>query len=185
MKAIIVAYDLEGGIGKNGELMWAHGTQRRDMQRFTRLTTGETEEDGSGHNSLVMGNTTYMSIPEQYRPFKNRQNVVMTRKVLSETVAIDDVLRASSLGDAYSQADGNDTWVVGGAQIYEQALPTVDAVYASRVLKPADGADVFFPKLDLNEEWELIDEEEDLRTDAHNHFGVIFSTYIRQSPIES
>lgn len=184
MKSIIVAYDLEGGIGKNGDLLWPHGTQRRDMQRFTRLTTGETEEDGSGHNTVIMGNTTFNSIPEQYRPFKNRQNIVLTRKVLSETVEIDGVTWASSLGDAYSQADGNDIWVAGGAQVYELALPTVDAVFATRVLKPGDGADTFFPKLDLDEEWDLLDEEEDLRTDAHNRFGVIFSTYIRQSPIE-
>ncbi len=184
MRGIVVAYDLEGGIGKNGDLLWEHGTQRRDMQRFTALTTGEVEEDGTGHNSVIMGNTTFNSIPEKFRPFSGRQNIVLTRKALSETVAIDTVTWASSLGDAYSQADGSDVWVIGGAEVYRQALPTVNRVLASRVLKPGSGADTFFPTLDLEEEWELADEVEDLRTDARNQFGVIFSTYIRRSPIE-
>lgn len=184
MRGAIVAYDTEGGIGKGGELLWAHGTQRRDMQRFTKLTTGELDEDGMGSNSVIMGYNTLLSIPEQYRPFRNRQNIVMTRRALSETVEIDGVTWASSLGDAYSQADGKDTWVIGGGQVYEQALPTINRVLASRVLKAGDGADTFFPRLNIEDEWEVFEEDEDLRTDEHNHFGVIFTTYIRRSPIE-
>ncbi len=184
MRGAIVAYDLEGGIGKGGELLWPHGTQRRDMQRFAQITTGELEEDGTGNNSVIMGRTTFMSIPEQWRPFAKRQNIVMSRRALSETVEIDGVTWASSLGDAYSQADGKDVWVIGGGQVYEQALPTINRVLASRVLKDADGADTFFPRLNIEDEWEVFEEEEDLRTDARNRFGVIYTTYIRRSPIE-
>lgn len=184
MRGAIVAYDLDGGIGKGGELLWPHGTQRRDMQRFAQLTTGELEEDGTGNNSVIMGYNTLLSIPEQYRPFSKRQNIVMTRKVLSETVQVEGVTWATSLGDAYSQADGQDVWVIGGGQVYEQALPTVNRVFASRVLKSGDGADTFFPRLNVEDEWEVFDEEEDLRTDERNRFGVIFTTYIRRSPIE-
>lgn len=181
MRGIIVAYDLEGGIGKNGHLLWGDRDQKDDMARFQHLTVGGLDGTFDETNSVIMGRTTFESIPEAYRPLRMRQNIVLSRQAINPD--IDGVTWASSLGDAYSQADGHDTWVIGGASIYEQALPTVNRVLATRVLKHGDDADTFFPALSMDE-WELFGHEEVHRKDARNRFGYIFSTYIRRSPIE-
>ena len=67
---MILAMDLDGCIGKDDGLPWR---LRADMLRFKRLTVGE------GHNAVLMGRTTWESLPEAYRPLSQRLNIIVTR----------------------------------------------------------------------------------------------------------
>ena len=69
-RKMILAMDLDGCIGKNDGLPWR---LRADMLRFKRLTVGE------GNNAVLMGRTTWESLPEAYRPLDNRLNIIVTR----------------------------------------------------------------------------------------------------------
>lgn len=79
---IIVAIDSYNGIGKNGSLPW---NLSKDLIRFGKLTTKTT--DKNKRNVVLMGRKVWQSIPEKFRPLKNRLNVV-----LSMTVNIDQFL---------------------------------------------------------------------------------------------
>jgi len=65
--SLIVAIDLEGGIGKNNDLMWHLPS---DMKFFKETTKNQI---------VVMGRKNFDSIPEKYRPLPNRLNVILTR----------------------------------------------------------------------------------------------------------
>ena len=69
-RKMILAMDLDGCIGKDDGLPWR---LRTDMLRFKRLTIGE------GNNAVLMGRTTWESLPEAYRPLENRLNIVVSR----------------------------------------------------------------------------------------------------------
>lgn len=164
MKSIVVAYDNDRTIGRSGELPWA-GAMPADMRHFKDLT-----ED----TSVIMGRATFESLPDHARPLPNRQNIVMT---LSGR-AMGHVLLATSLGDAFSQAD-HEVMVIGGAQVYEQALPFVDRVYATEIDTSVDNGDAFFPPLNPDD-W-YIDSKETYEKDDVNAFDYSFVTYIRRN----
>lgn len=166
-KSIVVAYDMERTIGRDGTLPWA-GQLPSDMRHFKHLTENKT---------VIMGRKTYESLPEAYRPLPHRQNIVIS---LSRT-ALEGAQIADCLGDAYSQAD-YEPMVIGGAQIYKLALPTVDHVYATEIFTHTPNGDAFFPPL-LHNEWQV--EDRDYRpADKDNRFSHSFVTYFRRSPIE-
>lgn len=186
MRSIIVAYDMEGGIGKDGRLLWEPHELRDDLANFSRITTGASTTDDEVGNTVIMGRKTYESLPSEVRPLPRRQNIILTRHAMHDMVhpiSADTapVLHASSIGDAYSQADGQDVWVIGGAEVYRQALPTVNRVIATRVLRAGGDADTIFPALP-EDEWELFHEREIKKSDR-NRFGMIMSTYIRYLPV--
>ena len=155
-------------IGRENGLPWA-GKLPSDMEHFKEVTDGQT---------VIMGRKTFESIPEKYRPLKNRQNIILS---LSD-VAYNGVQIARSLEEAYALAEA-EAMVIGGANVYEQALPTVDRVYATEIIEPVPGADAFFPAFP-NDEWR-IEGEYDLRNaDQRNAYQHAFVTYLRRSPIE-
>lgn len=169
MKSIVVAYGAHDmAIGRENGLPWA-GQLPADMAHFKRLTEGQT---------VIMGRKTFESIPEAYRPLRNRQNIVLS---LSD-VAYNGVQIARSLDEAYSLAEA-EPMVIGGAAVYDQALATVDRVYATEIDTTVPDADAFFPSFPTSE-WQ-VDGEPDIRPpDERNHFGHTFVTYLRNSPIE-
>lgn len=133
--SIIVAMDQAGGIGKDGKIPWH---LRADLQRFKRLTMGR---------HIIMGRKTFTSIG---RPLPGRTNIVITRQ---SKFAADGCQTAKSLVQALAiaQAQGEDeAFVIGGGEIFTQALPRTDRIYLTRVHVDA-GCDVFFPPLDFSE----------------------------------
>lgn len=168
MRSIVVAYDYDRTIGREGALPW-QGMLPADMQHFKELTEG---------TSVIMGRKTYESLPERFRPLPNRQNIVVS---LSQK-AIEGVIVANSLGDAFSQAD-HDIMVIGGAEVYRQALPLVNRVYATEILARTEHGDAFFPEL-TPDEWQC-DAYEAHKPDEVNHFAYSFATYLRRNPIDS
>lgn len=163
---MIVAYDNERTIGREGQLPWA-GRLPADMAHFRRLTDGK---------SVIMGRKTWDSLPESSRPLKNRENIVVS---LSQT-AFTGALAADSLESAFDMAS-SETVVIGGANIYEQALPYVDRIYSTEIDTVTQGGDAFFPELS-SEEW-VISERQSCLVDSRNRFAYSFVTYIRRNPI--
>ncbi len=140
MVSIIVAIAENGVIGDKNALLW---NIREDMRRF-RTTT-------SGH-PVVMGRKTYESIG---RPLPKRTNVVITRG----DTAFDGCLMAHSLEEAIALfPHDEEVFIIGGAQIYEQALLLADRLYLTVVHRQYEG-DTSFPQLDMSQWRELAREE--------------------------
>lgn len=135
MARIIVAYSVHGRIiGDQGQLPWH---LPGDMQRFRELTQGDV---------VIMGRKTYESIPERFRPLPGRHNVVLTRD--PEWRGHADVFH--DLTAALSHYP--DAWIIGGGEIYQEALPLVEEVIATEVEGNYQG-DASFPPLN-HEEWQ-------------------------------
>jgi len=122
--SLIVACTSEGGIGNGGELPWRIPG---DMAYFKRITTDPSEPAGAGGrlNAVVMGRKTWESIPAKFRPLPNRVNVVLSRNPAALDLPA-GVLRAASIEDALAavenRADIDQCFVIGGAEVYKQAL---------------------------------------------------------------
>ena len=136
MISIIVAVAENGVIGDNNRLLW-HISE--DLRRFKRITTG---------HPVVMGRKTWESLG---RPLPGRENVVVTRRELS----FDGARTVHSLDEAYALfPPEEEVFVIGGAQIYGEALPAADRFYLTRVHRAYEG-DTRFPEWDAAE-WRLV-----------------------------
>ena len=133
--AAVVAVDEHRGIGKDGDLPWRIPA---DMAHFKSLTIG------TGSNAVIMGRTTWESIPERFRPLKDRRNIVLSRRGLEVPAG---VMVAGSLAEALELAeDAEQVFAIGGAQVYAESMghPKFETLYITRV----DGTfecDTFFP----------------------------------------
>ncbi|MBS7776490.1 dihydrofolate reductase [Acidovorax sp. CCYZU-2555] len=134
---LIYARAANGVIGLNNAMPW-HLPE--DLAHFKQLTGG---------SAVVMGRKTWDSLPERFRPLPGRSNIVVTRQADWQAPG---ALRAQSLEDALAQAAqlSADVWVMGGAQIYAQALPLADAVEVTEIAQDFEG-DAYAPT--LGSEW--------------------------------
>ena len=116
---LIFARAANGVIGKEGALPW-HLPE--DMAHFKRLTSG---------HPVIMGRKTWDSIPPRFRPLPGRRNIVVTRQ---PDWAADGAERAGSLAASLALCDGAQlAWVIGGAQLYAQALPLANAAEVTEI----------------------------------------------------
>lgn len=128
---IIVAAAENDAIGKGNKLIW-HLSD--DLKRFKSLT--------SGHH-IIMGRKTFESFP---KPLPNRTHVVITRQ--ADYSAPQGVILVNSLEDAIDVAKNDSrAFIIGGGQIYKQAMSLVDKIELTRVHHDFE-ADTFFPKID-------------------------------------
>jgi len=125
---LVLAIADNGAIGKNGTLPW-HISE--DLKRFKALTMGHT---------VVMGRKTWDSLPK--KPLPGRVNVVVTRQ---KDWRAEGAQTASSLGQATSGTSGV-VMIIGGAEIYERALPLASRIELTEIHRAFDG-DVYL-KLD-------------------------------------
>lgn len=126
---IIVATDLQGGIGINNTLPWK---LPEDLAHFKRLTTG---------HPIIMGRKTFDSIG---RPLPNRRNIVITRNAGWRH---DGVEAVDSLEAALALLDGAEGYVIGGAEIYKQSMALTDRLIVTEVGQTFE-CDAFFPAID-------------------------------------
>ena len=163
MKTIkaIVAVDENGAIGRQGDLL-CH--LPADMRHFKEMTMG---------HSIVMGRKTFESFPR--RPLPGRQNLVITR---SAGWQYPGVIVAHSLEQAIAMAETDTVFIIGGAQIYEQALPVVDVLHITLIHARWASADVYFPALDPNQ-WQEV-EREHHTSDHRNAYEYDFITLKRR-----
>lgn len=139
MIAIIVAVAENGVIGSDNRLLW-HISE--DLKHFKAVTTG---------HPVVMGRKTFESLG---RPLPGRRNVVITR----QQIPIEGCEVVHSLQEALALFQPEDkVFIIGGAQIYEQALPLCDTFFLTRVFHSYEG-DTHFPEWN-EQEWNLIDSE--------------------------
>jgi len=167
MKYMIAAHDRDRAIGKNGEIPWAK-LLPADMQRFRDLTMG---------GSVIMGRKTYESLPERYRPLPGRQNIVLSMGRLAGA----GFQVAHSLDEAYAIAEHEQVHIIGGGQIYDLAMDSVDQINITEVDTLVNDPDAHFPAVDSMQWHET--ERETFAADEKNAFGYSFVTYLRNHPI--
>lgn len=135
MLSLIAAVAENGVIGDKNALLW-HISE--DLKHFRAVTTG---------HPVVMGRKTFLSLG---RPLPGRTNVVLTRQALD----IPGCTVVHSLEEAVALfPDDEEVFVIGGAQVYAEALPLAGRFYLTRVRHPYEG-DTRFPAWDENE-WRL------------------------------
>lgn len=152
---IIVAMTQDRVIGKDNQMPW-HIPE--DLAHFKRETTG---------HSIIMGRKTYLSIG---RALPNRQNIVLSR---DEAFAGKDLIVYHSLAEAIAAEP--DAFIIGGAAIFEQALPLVDELYITHIEADIEG-DRKFPELD----WSLWQEQACTELLAASGYKLRFCKYKRK-----
>lgn len=136
--SIVVAVSKNGVIGRDGDMPWKLST---DLKRFKALTMGKP---------LVLGRKTFESFGS--RPLPGRPHIIVSRTAQIDAPSVDV---AASLDDALSQARRqalalgvDEICVIGGGEIYAQALPMADILYVTHVETEIEGGDTFFPAID-------------------------------------
>jgi dihydrofolate reductase len=154
-------------IGRENSLPWR---LPNDMHHFMKTTMGRP---------VIMGRKTFESMKA---PLPGRTNIVLTQNAQWQREGIQVVStldEAISLAESQGLIDGVDeVMVIGGAQIYELALPLADRLYLTTVHAEPQG-DVFFPSVDLSG-WQVV-EEERCEADERHSSAYTFQTLERAS----
>ena len=160
-KCIIVAIADNNAIGKDNALLW-HISE--DLKFFRRTTMG---------CPVIMGRKTFESIG---RPLPKRTNIVVSR---SGYEAPEGVVVVSSLEEAFDAATApSRAFVIGGGQIYAQALSLADRLIVTHVHTVIEDADTFFPAIDPTV-WSVAERSE-LQTDPETGYTFEFIEYLRK-----
>ena len=133
MISIIVAVAENNAIGRAGDLLCHLSSE---LKHFKAVTSGHT---------VIMGRKTFDSLPKGALP--NRRNIVITR---NSAFTAENVEVAHSLEEAINMA-GGDAFIIGGEQIYRQALPFADKLFLTKIHAEFPDADTFFPEINANE----------------------------------
>lgn len=132
-RCIIAAVEENNAIGYNGDQL--HYI-KQDLKRFKELTTG---------NIVIMGRKTYEAIG---RALPNRNNIVVTSHLIVPAINEDNLYSVGTLEDAYELAenlDGEKVYVIGGAQLFEAAMPYTHTIELTEILTTSSNADTYFP----------------------------------------
>ncbi len=128
---IIAAIDQNRGLGVGGDMLYHF---REDLRRFKTVTMGHT---------LIMGRKTFDSLPGGALP--GRRNIVITRNDKWQAPGAE---RASSLDEAIALAGDSEIFIIGGGQIYTQALPLADELDLTLIHAAAPEVDTYFPEFE-------------------------------------
>ena len=160
MISLIAAVARNGAIGKNNQLLW-HLPE--DMSHFRETTRGKP---------VIMGRRTWESLPDAFRPLPGRHNVVVSRNA---TFQAPGATLVGSLNEALQLTEdtADEVFIIGGAELYRQALPAVQRLYLTEIASDFDG-DVFFPPIQAND-WTEIS-----RSAAQSASGLEFSFVVYQ-----
>lgn len=136
--ALIVAMAENNCIGKDNKMPWHI---RDDLKRFKDLTMG---------HPVIMGRKTYESILGYLgKPLPGRTNIVVSKngfENLHEVPVFSDLEKAIEHGQKIAKSE---VFIIGGAQIYNQAIYMADILYLTQIHKEING-DAFFPEIDQN-----------------------------------
>lgn len=134
MIKIIAAMTPKRVIGNKGKLPWMSKDVPGELKWFQEVTLGHT---------VIMGRSTWESLPPKFRPLSGRYNIVVSRTMSAPPLS---VIVARSLKDALRLAyAGKDVWIIGGAQMYGEALANADELYLTFIDKEF-GGDTYFPE---------------------------------------
>jgi dihydrofolate reductase len=161
MISLIAAIGKNNELGKDNTLLW---NMPADMKYFRDTTRG---------HSVIMGRKTFESIG---RPLPNRRNIIITRDKEYNTEGIEIVY---SLDEAIEKVrDEDESFIIGGAEIYKQAIEKADKLYITEIDEVFPEADTFFPIIDKNI-WKET-RREDFKKDNENIYDYSFVEYIRK-----
>lgn len=160
---LIAAMAKDRVIGLNDALPWNNLPE--DMAYFRRVTQGYP---------VLMGRKTWESLPPRFRPLPGRRNIVLSRK---DNYVVHGAEVAHTMNEAMSRSiDASKVYVIGGAQIYQEALPYAHQLMLTELEIQVPG-DTYFP------EWNRADFQEVSRESHHaaapNDFKFAFVTYER------
>ena len=161
--SIIAALSTNNVIGRANGIPWR---QSADLKRLKTLTMG---------HHMIMGRKTWDSLLG--RPLPGRVIVIITRR---DDFAPEGAIVVKSLEDAIrvvEESGDEEPFIVGGAEIFEQAMQRADRMYLTRIHAELDG-DTFFPDFDDVSEWHLIDSEH-FEADEKNEYPYSFLLYER------
>lgn len=164
-RCIIAAVDNNNAIGYKGDLLVRIP---QDLKRFKELTTG---------NIVIMGRKTYESIG---RPLPNRQNIIIS----SRNISLPDnnnTYIVGSLQEAYTLAEklnGEKVYVIGGGQVYEQAIDWTNTIELTEIWDEFSNADTYFPASKMKGYFELANAT-DWYWDEDRWIQYRFATYKR------
>ena len=140
MISLIAAVAQNRALGKDGQLLW-HLPE--DMRYFRETTRGKP---------VIMGRKTWDSLPDAFRPLPGRHNIVISRNPAYDA---DGATLVGSLEEAVRLTqDDAEVFVIGGAEIYRQALPLAQRLYLTEVARDFD-ADAFFPEFSASDWTEI------------------------------
>lgn len=153
--SIIVALAKNRVIGNDNNLIWHIP---KDLKRFKEKT--------SGHH-VIMGRKTYESIG---KILPNRTFIIITR---NKNYTVSGAYVVHSIEQALEIAKKNqekEAFIIGGAEIYTQALPLTNKLYLTQIHHTFEG-DTYFPEINFND-WELLFKEEHTH---HNNISLNFA----------
>lgn len=160
MIIMIAAVAENNALGKNNELVWH---LPNDFKRFKALTT---------NHYIIMGRKTFESFP---KPLPNRTHVIITRQKdynPEGCIVVDSIEKAIAVCP-----ENEDSYVIGGGEIYNLALPYADIIEITKVHHTFE-ADAFFPKISKTE-WLLVEAETNIKDEKHL-YDYTYETYIRK-----
>lgn len=158
--SMILAMDKNRLIGRDNGLPWRLPA---DLAYFQRKTTG---------HAVLMGRKTFESLG---RPLPNRHNVIITRDVNYRAEGCEVI---HSLTEALEAYRDQEVFIIGGSEIYKQALPVTDKLYITWIDHEFVG-DAYFPEIDSSE-WVLVKDEQGI-TDERNPYTYYFRVYERKN----
>ena len=137
--SLIVAISKNKVIGKNNQLIWK---LPKDMKFFMDTTLGHT---------VIMGRKNFESIPEKFRPLKNRTNIIITR---NKNYTADNCIVVHSIQESLkcmNFREDEEVFVIGGGEIYRKFMEfdLINKMYITHIDEVFDG-DTFFPDFELN-----------------------------------
>lgn len=162
MLTIIAAIAENNALGKDNQLIWHLPA---DLRRFKKVTQG---------HAVIMGRKTFESLG---KPLPNRTNIIITKQ---KDYQKEDCIVVNSLEEALQcTKDDNNPFILGGAQIYRQALDFADVLDLTIVHHEFD-ADAYFPEIDKNT-WTEVSREHHLK-DEQNPYDYSFVKYEKSEP---
>lgn len=160
MIIMIAATAENNALGKNNDLVW-HLPD--DFKRFKELT--------SGHH-IIMGRKTFESFPKL---LPNRTHIIITRQKNYQPehcIVVDSIEKALEF-----VPEDEDAFIIGGGEIYKQALEYTDIIELTQVHDSFD-ADTYFPEINPDD-WQLVEEEYHPKDEKHS-VDFTYQTYIRK-----
>jgi len=157
---MIAAVAENNALGKKNKLVWH---LPNDFKRFKSLTT---------NHHIIMGRKTFESFP---KPLPNRTHIVISRQENynpAGCIVVDSIEKAIALCP-----ENEDSYIIGGGEIYTLGLQYADIIEITRVHHTFD-ADAFFPKIN-EREWQLVESEPNFKDDTHL-YDYTYETYIKK-----
>jgi dihydrofolate reductase len=155
----IVAMDIQQAIGLGNGLPWRLPA---DLAYFKKKTMDHT---------ILMGRKTYESIG---KPLPNRTNVILTQ---SKDYQAEGCLIVHSVEEAVEKFKNEEIFVIGGAEVFQLFMPSVDRLYIT-LIEHEFKADTYFPEFDI-EDWVLVSSEDGIK-DAKNPYDYSFLVYTKR-----